>query len=459
MKSSQSIHDVIIVGAGLSGLSAAHFIGKRAPEMQVLLLERKERVGGAIRSSRVDGYLVEHGPHGYLDNVKESQELLHDLDMDAEVQRASLKEFIRYLCLEGKLTAIPQHPAKIIKSRILPFSKKVRVLAGLWKRPEPAEQTVAEWVARRFGKSILPFADAVITGTHAGDIHKLSMDAIFPGIRKMELGSGSVIGGLIRSEEKRASKGLPAMISFRNGMETLILKLASRYSIRTQVKVDHIRRKDSHWIVKTSREELKSRRLVVATNINQALELLSPLASPPLPQVPEAHLANVVMGFRQQNAAIPHGFGFLAPQREKRFVLGVLFSTHMFPGRAPDSHALIEVLVGGRHHPDRVALGDDELVERSYEDIAQLMKLEEYPVFTKVIRTKTGIPQLEMGHLKLQAYKDRLEERFKGLFITGFGWMGIGINDMIKQAKAVADRLTIGDAEMGDTVKTKGIYF
>ena len=451
--------DVVIIGAGLSGLSTAHFIKRNLPDLHILILERSGRVGGAIRSCRTNGYLVECGPHGFLDNVEESRELLSDLNMGPETQKASLKEFIRYLCLEQKLVAIPQHPIKIVKSGILPFAKKVRVLADVWKRPSSSELTVADWVAHRFGRSILPFADAVVTGTYAGDIGRLSMDAVFPGIRRMELECGSVLRGLFRSKKKRPKKGLPSMTGFRSGMEALVRKLAEGHSLETRTKVDRICRKDSHWFVEAGQKRFRCKRLVVAADINRALELLSPLVSPPLPRVPVAHLANVAMGFRQDGAAIPHGFGFLAPQKEKRFALGALFSSRMFPNRAPDGHALIEVMVGGRHHPHRVELSDDELVAKSYEDLALLLPLKEQPTFAKVFRTESGFPQLEMGHLKMQDYKNRLERQFEGLFITGFGWMGIGMNEMVKQAKAVAVRLATGDPDLSGVVKAKGVYF
>ena len=103
------------------------------------------------------------------------------------------------------------------------------------------------------------------------------------------------------------------------------------------------------------------------------------------------------MGFGE-SAEIPFGFGYLAPEQEKRFALGALFSTHMFPGRAPKGHMLLEALVGGRRHPEKLELDDDVLIQKAYADLRQLIHLPDPPVFTKVLRSDHGIPQLEIGY-------------------------------------------------------------
>ena len=204
------------------------------------------------------------------------------------------------------------------------------------------------------------------------------------------------------------------------------------------------------------------RQLVLALPVNQALALLagSPITKekqPPFQQIPEARIATVVMGFTDA-ARIPFGFGYLAPEQEKRFALGALFSTHMFPGRAPAGHVMLEALVGGRRHPEKLELGDDELIHRSYEDIRQLMDLPDPPCFTTVLRTSHGIPQLELGYPQLLAWRDALEREIDGLHLCGFGWGGIGINDMIKSAKQVATAVVQGRLS-DNKAAVKGVYF
>jgi oxygen-dependent protoporphyrinogen oxidase len=165
----------------------------------------------------------------------------------------------------------------------------------------------------------------------------------------------------------------------------------------------------------------------------------------------------VVLGFTDM-AKIPFGFGFLAPEQEKRFVLGALFSTHMFPGRAPAGHVMLEALVGGRRHPEKLDLSDAELISRSYEDLKLLIDLPEPPCFTKVLRPAHGIPQLEIGYPKLLAWRNLLAKQNRGLHICGFGWEGIGINDMTKAAQQVAKAIASGSSKHGET-GVKGVYF
>lgn len=450
--------NTVIIGAGLSGLATAHFLLKDNPSLDLLLLEKSDRFGGAIQSHQENGFLAEWGAHGFLDNVAESRELLNDLNAEDSIQRASLKQFKRYICLKGKLQQIPQSPGTIIRSPLMSLPEKMRVLGDLWKKPRFAEQTVAEWAAYRFGKAILPFADIAITGTYAGDIEKLSIDAAMPGLRRLEKEYGSVFRGAIKSRKSSPSTGMPSMVSFKRGMEELVTRLASGKAILTGTEVKSLKQNDSFWQVTTDSLVIEATNLVVATGINAALPLLSDLQKPPKQSVTEAVVNNVVLGFDHQ-AEIPFGFGYLAPKSEGRFALGTLFSIHMFPGRAPEGHNLVEVLIGGTRHPEYLHQEDSDLIANALADIKQLIKLPDKPLFSKVIRPQYGIPQLELGHLDLLRYRSDVQRTFERLFIGGFGWDGIGINDMIKQARKMADDIHRGNVAPDDPARVKGVYF
>ncbi|MGB6972663.1 MAG: protoporphyrinogen oxidase, partial [Desulfobulbales bacterium] len=343
------------------------------------------------------------------------------------------------------------------------------VLADLWIKPRREEQTVAAWAAYRFGSSLLPFVDAVLTGTYAGDLNRLSIDAVFPGIRALELEKGSVIRGLLQKrkssrvkQEKAPQKKLPAMVSFPQGMGRLPEVLAADKNLLCSVEVKSIHKNGDVWEVRTTDQSYRANSLVLALSVNQSLFLLQSASGmtveeSPLATVPEARIVTIAMGFGE-TAEIPFGFGYLAPEQEKRFAMGALFSTHMFPGRAPKGHMLLEALVGGRRHPEKLELADDILVQKTYDDLRQLIHLPDPPVFTKVLRPDHGIPQLEIGYPRLLAWRKRLVESNRGLYICGFGWEGIGINDMTKSAKQVAAALAAGIAAKGET-EVKGVYF
>lgn len=457
-----SSHDVIIVGAGLSGLSAAHFLNKLVPGLDIVLLEKDTRVGGAVMSFKEEGFQGEWGPHGFLDNTPESQEILHDVGLYDHVQRAPLGDFFRYVCHYGRLECLPQSLKNVLLTPLVPFTGKLRALADLWKKPKLENQTLAEWVSYRFGSDLLPLVDAAVTGSFAGDYTKLSIDSIMPGARKIEKEAGSLLRGLIR--QKKNAKGvkkkmrLPSMLNFPEGMERLLVALAKGKNILLQTAVTEIRKDEAGWLVKTDKGNLTAKSIIMALPVNPSLDLLGHFQKPPVDQIPVAKIINVVMGFTDR-AKIPYGFGYLAPEREERFTMGAMFTSHMFPNRAPKGHVLIEALVGGRRHPERLELSDEELISKVYEDVSQLIEMPEPPVFTKVLRSKHGIPQLEMDHQKVQSWRQKMETAHEGLYICGFGWDGIGMNDMIKSAKKSAMALKEGGQTEQEEAKIKPVYF
>lgn len=465
-----SNYDVCVVGAGLSGLSAAAFVLRQQPALNLLVLEQATEPGGAVATYHDAGYQAEWGPHGFLDNCEESRELIQLAGLEAEATTAPLDRFVRYVCLDGRLQCIPQQPLKILRQPLIPWSAKLRVLADLWTAPLAGEPSVAEWVAHRFGAALLPFADAVYTGTYAGDIERLSIDAVMPGVRDLERAHGSVIRGVFKKMRaaggnkggKTGRKGLPAMTSFSGGMAMLPQRLAAGLAAQGRLAYDRgvlgVKPEGEGWRLATNQGELTCRHLVLALPVNQALALLDRVlpTPPPLSSIPEARILSVLLGF-DHRARIPFGFGYLAPESEQRFALGALFSSHMFPGRAPQGCHLLEALVGGRRHPERLELSDDELIQGVLQDLGQLMELPP-PSFSAVLRPRAAIPQLEAGYTGLLAWRDGVHAAHPGLHLCGFGWKGIGINDMVKEARRMALRISAQDRGP-EGAEVKGVYF
>ena len=465
-----SSYDVCIIGAGISGLSTAAFLHLQQPELQVLVLEKSLHPGGAIGTFSESGYQAEWGPHGFLDNCEESRTLIGLAGLESAITTAPLGDFVRYVCLDGQLRCIPQKPLQILKEPLIPWCDKLRVLADLWKKPLEGEPSVAEWTAYRFGTALLPFADAVFTGTYAGDIARLKIDAVMPGVRDLERQHGSVIRGVIGTmrgaarQKKTEKRRLPAMTSFAGGMTMLPQRLAEGLVDRGTLVygngVHELVRENDGWRLLADQGEVSCRHLVLALPVNQCLPLLAgalPAMPPPLAVIPEARIATVLLGFGSR-ARIPFGFGYLAPEQEQRFTLGALFSSHMFPGRAPAGHQLLEALVGGRRHPERLELADDQMVPSVYDDLGHLMELPEPPCFTAVLRPRSGIPQLEEGYTGLLAWRNSTHAAHANLHLCGFGWKGIGINDMTKEARQVALRICT-QAVGREENEVKGVYF
>ena len=460
--------DTIVIGAGLTGLVIGHKLKRSNPDHHILLLEKSSRTGGVISSFSDSGYLAEYGPHGFLDNCAESRELLEETGLEAECVRAPLKTFVRYVCIDSKLMLIPQSPLKIIKAPLIPWSDKFRVLGELLKKPLSGEPTVAKWAEHRFGKAMLPYVDAVFTGTYAGDYNELKIDAVMPGLRQMEKESGSIIrGALTKALKARKTRGkgqkmqMPSMTSFPEGMQRLpqrLTELLGQEIIRYNTEVRAVCKTPEGWQIETTQDSYQAANLVLALPVNQSLKLLSTLeGAAPLKEIPEAWIATVVFGFDQ--AALPPGFGYLNPEREQRFTLGTLFSSNMFPNRAPEGHIVFETLIGGRRHPERLEFDDETLIEQALADVKELLDLPERPLYSRVLRPSGGIPQLEKGYGRLLKWRNEMVAKNPGLYVCGFGWEGIGLNDMIKSACSVGETILSEAIQTQEQAEAKKIYF
>ena len=450
--------DVIIIGAGLSGLSTAYFLEKQQPGLKVVLLEAGERPGGAVCSHNSQGYLLESGPHGYLDNKPVSQEILSDLGLDQQLQKAPLADFQRFICRQGRLVALPQKPQQLLASSLLSWPAKLRLLADLWKKPLAGQPTIGQWASYRFGKGVLPMVDAAVTGTFSGDYQRLLIDAVMPGARQLEKEYGSLLRGL-KKKPRQGKKGLPAMINFPGGMETLVRSLAKGRDIRYGCQVKEVRHNllQGSWSVLMDEAALEARQVVIALPVNGCLQLLADF-EPPRSSMPVSRIYNIAFGCEDQGV-VPKGFGYLAPEEEQRFVLGCMFTSRMFPGRAPQGQLLLEALVGGRRHPERLELDDGELISKAWQDLRSLLDLPEKPSFSQVLRPQAAIPQMEEGHLELKQWRQQLQGRQKGLHICGFGWDGIGVNDVTLAAKEAADAICQGEQADKAEVEVKPVYF
>ena len=325
-------YQTIILGGGLSGLTVAHKLRLHNPHHRFCILEKGSHTGGVIRTHHDQGFITEIGPHGFLDNCRESKQILEETGLDRECVKAPLIDFVRYVYLNGKLNLIPQTPLKILRAPLIPWQAKLRVLAELWQPPLTGEPTVAKWVDHRFGPALLPFLDAVYTGTYAGDFNRLTIDSVMPGVRVLEKEYGSVLKGLFSTmlQKKRQDRGnqkttfsMPAMTSFPSGMQRLPERLAENLTrgqnLHLNTEVISVHSETNGWQVATSKGLFHAKNVVFSLPINAALKILIQI-DPTLPEksIPETWISTVVFGFGA-GVKIPPGFGYLTPEQEQRF--------------------------------------------------------------------------------------------------------------------------------------------
>ncbi len=429
------------MGAGITGLTVAHEIGRRAPEAEVTVLEASSQPGGLIGTTIRDGYLLEWGPEAIQGASRETLDLLSRLDLEDRIVVATPESKTRYVVHRGRVTPLPMGPGGALKTGLLSPGAKLRAAMEVLVGPGNGEESVAQFGRRRFGAGVLPLLDAVVTGVFAGDPEALSLDAAFPQLRWLEHAYGSVIKGMMK---RRSAGALSApLLTLEGGMETLIHALADSLEVRLNTRVESVRRVDGGLEAVTS-DGIGPTDAVVLAGGPSMVGLVEggTRAFPPMREAP------VVVAGLGYDAAVADerslGYGVLAPGREGRFVLGILYTSCLFPDHAPEGKVLYRCILGGVRQAERALLPDDALIHGCRRELRDLLGVEGDPEFARIVRHPRGIPQLEMGHGRVTVALRELEKDVPGLFVEGTGCTGISTNHLIARAADLAERVVAG---------------
>jgi len=441
---------VAVLGAGITGLSAAWHL--RRAGIPATVFEASDRAGGAIESIRRDGWLHETGPNSILEGPPEVAEMIEALGLGSRRLYAAGAAKNRYVIRDGRLVPMPASPASFLRSRLFSFGAKVR-LAGEIFRPRgkrSGDETVAEFTARRLGREFLDYAvDPFVGGVYAGDPGRLSVRHAFPKLLALETEHGSLLRGAIR---KRNSRGGPSgrLFSFPEGLDELPRALAGTLgaSLRLRARILAVRRRESDWLVAhesggETREEPFS--AVICALPGDALARLDfggfagagGLSA--MGEIEHPPVASVFTGFRREDVGHPlDGFGVLAPKVENRRILGTLFSSSLFPGRAPAGHVALTTFIGGTRQPALAELDVPSLVRLVQEELAALLGVRAAPVFISVRRHPRAIPQYTVGYDRFQAICADAEASAPGLFIGGNCRDGVSLAACLASGRRLA---------------------
>ncbi len=450
---------VAIVGAGIAGLACAHRLAAAPGGSDVVVLEASDRAGGHLRTERIDGFLCEWGPNGFLDNAPDTLALVDTLGLGAEVVPSQDQARRRFVFRDGRLRLLPGSPAAFLTSDVLSFGAKLRIAREPFAPPRPdGDETIHAFAARRLGREAADIlVDPMVSGIFAGDARQLSLRAAFPKMWELEDQHGGLFRALLARRRRVRASGAPVgsplgrLTSFANGIETLPKALAARLGSRLRLgsPVSSLTRAAgtaAAWTIALgSGESLTADHVVIAVPPPAASALLGPLDATlagTLATIPLAPLVVVALGF--DRAALGHpldGFGFLVPRGQGVRILGALWESSVYPGRAASGHALIRVMTGGAHDPSVADLTDDQLLGLVRGDLLTTMGIRAEPGMVRIIRHRNAIPQYTVGHLDRLARIDAALMRLPGLHLTGHGYRGVGINAAIADAVSLAARL------------------
>ena len=458
---------VIVIGGGIAGLAISHEIlsrrGRIAGGLEVLCLEAAPRPGGNIRTERSEGFIAEWGPNGFLDNVPATLDLVRRLGLEDRLLPSDPSAARRFIFRGGKLRELPGGPLSFLLSDVLSLTGKLRLLAEPFEPPpDPAEdrdESVFDFAARRIGKEAARvLVGAMVTGVYGGDARKLSLRATFPKMWKMEREHRSLFRAMLRKrKEARASRtrsGGPAgpggrLTSFRDGLEELIGALARalgpalRLGARAVSLSAHV--PEGYQVHLADGETLAAEAVVLALPswaASRLVESLDPPMSKAMAEIPSAPILVAHLGFDQAAlGGAPAGFGFLVPREEGARILGTIWTSSVFPGRAPPGKVLLTTMMGGAHDPPALALDDPQALLEIRGDLRRTMALTAEPTFQRIFRHEKGIPQYTIGHpARLATIGARLEAH-PGLQVAGNSYRGISVNHCVEEAPAIADRI------------------
>ncbi len=441
---------IAILGGGITGLTAAwHLQRAGAP---VVVFEALPTPGGAIGSTRHDGWLQEAGPNSLLEGSTEVATFIDAIGLGSRRLYAADSAKNRYVVRGGKLVPMPASPVGFLKTKLFSFRAKLGLLGEPFRARSAADgaESVAQFVERRLGREFLDYAvNPFVGGVYAGDPRQLSVRYAFPKLHALEQEHGSLLRGALK---RRNTSGGPKgrIFSFPEGLAELPRALAKSLggSMRLSSRVNAIRRTEGHWAVDTEcRGENRTGKFsaVICALPADALTSLrfegvtgaERLAA--LREIPHPAVVSIFTGFRREDVAHPlDGFGLLVPEVEQRRILGSLFSSTLFPGRAPPGHVAITTFIGGVRSPQLAQLDDAALKQVVREELGELLGVRGDPAFFNVRRWPRAIPQYTLGYARFKAIFEAVESSAPGLYIGGNARDGISLANCIASGRRLA---------------------
>lgn len=449
--------EVLIIGAGLTGLSLGYFLTKAGKK--VVILEKEDKTGGVITTMSENGFIFEKGPTTGVLSTPEIAQLFEDLDGRCKLETADARAGKRYILKNNKWTALPSGPISAVTTPLFTWHDKFRILGEPFRKPgTDPDETVAQLVRRRMGKSFLDFAvNPFVSGVYAGDPERLVTRHALPKLYNLEQKYGSFVGGSFgKAREKKSEaekKVTRAVFSVKGGLGNLINALASATgndNIITgceNITVSHsLSGYDVAFRDKSGNNAQLNTPVVVTTAGGYALPGILPFVPGALmnniTNLNYAKVVQVGVGYRKWTGKPLDAFGGLVPAVEKKKILGILFPSAIFEGRAPEGGGLLSVFLGGIRNPEVFSMSDNEITDIILKDIAGTLFNTNTPDLMRINRYEHAIPQYEKSSgERFEAIK-QIEKENPGLILAGNIRDGIGMADRVKQAKKVADLIT-----------------
>jgi len=458
---------LVVVGGGITGLAAAHraveLARERSAELELTLVESRDRLGGTIATERAGGFLVEAGPDSFLSEKPWALALCRRLGVEHRLVRTDDRFRTVFVWRAGRLHALPDGfqllaPTKLgpfVRSSLFSWPGKLRMALDLvLPRGTSDDESLGGFVRRRLGREALErVAQPLVAGIYTADPDDLSLTATMPRFSELERRERSVILALWRANRRAPQTGTSGarwslFVTLQDGMEELVTTIASRLppgSVLLKHRVDAIERSGPTWrVVGGLGPPLEADHVIVAAESYTASRLLryvDPALATLLGEIPYASSATVTLGLRR--ADVPHpldGFGFVVPSTERRAVFACTFSSVKYPARAPEGHVLLRCFVGGALNEGILESDDRGLIAAARDELRAALGIAAEPVLARVARWTKAMPQYHVGHGSRVETIERCAAAHPGLHLAGGAYRGVGIADCVRSGEAAAER-------------------
>ena len=459
---------LVVIGGGIAGLSAAYYASKIA-DTQVTLLESSDRWGGKITTDRVpfaDGqFIIEGGPDTFLATKPWGVALCRELGLGERLHGTNPHQKNTYVLHRNRLLPLPDGLAMmiptnieaILKSRLVSWFSKARMGLDFILPPKSlnGDESLGTFVSRRLGREAYEnLIEPLMSGIYAGDGDQLSLASTFPYLRDLELKYGSLARGALQMRAQANGKSVQgsrsAFLSPTTGLAEIVERLVEALKgngvdLRLETTASRITNYQFLYQIELQNgESLQADSVILATPAfvsGSLLTSLDPELASDLESIPYASTATVSLAYEQKD--VPReldGYGYVIPRRAGRHALACTWTSTKFPHRAPEGYALIRVFVG-RAGQD-IPWNENDLLGLAKEELKLTLGISANPILQRIFLWDKAMPQYNLGHPEILKRIDAAFEKHPGLALAGNGYRGIGIPDCIHSSELAVEKVT-----------------
>ena len=468
----------VIIGGGISGLSAAYYlqreVARSEADIEVILIERGKRFGGCIVTEKADDFIIEGGPDCFLSEKPWALQLCEDLDLVDRLLCTNEENSKVFILSRGKLHELPEGFMLMVPTSFTPFLKsslislpgKFRMAMDLFlpRKHSAQEESLAQFVRRRLGNEALEkIAEPLVAGIHAGTPETMSLSSTFPRFIQLEEEYRSLMLGMLARRriakefaQKRTGPKRTMFMTLLDGMMEMTDTLKARLDKQSLLwdkkvtRINRLRNTDFlhnpiYEVHMESGETLRADCVVLATPAYVTGELLrdldGSLSEGPL-SIPYVSTATISLAYRR--AYIHHpldGFGFVVPRAEKRKIMASTWTSVKFSHRSPPDAVLLRAFVGGAQNEDLLGMDDESIIDMVRKELVGIMGITAHPILTRIYRWDKSMPQYRLGHAERLSHLEEKLLQYPGLYLTGCAYRGIGISDCIHDGMLMAERI------------------